>query len=154
MKEDKIEWILLFDNSDEHFPLFISHYFFRYDRGRLDSYQKPPPTPRARAACDRIIHNHFAEGIRRSESKVSAEALFLSIMSTLKSSSSEMELDRPNIEEYLTESIYDTSHEKLLLYPPILPSSFIFFLFSLLHFFEQLMGFVFVVSVFSKERPS
>ncbi|RWR93457.1 Phospholipid/glycerol acyltransferase [Cinnamomum micranthum f. kanehirae] len=34
-------------------------------------------------------------------------------MSTLKSSSSEMELDRPNIEEYLTESIHDTSHEKL-----------------------------------------
>ncbi|KAL6008532.1 hypothetical protein ACLOJK_034044 [Asimina triloba] len=37
-------------------------------------------------------------------------------MSKLRSSSSEIDLDRPNIEEYLTESIHDTTaHHKLLL---------------------------------------
>ncbi|XP_058072687.1 glycerol-3-phosphate acyltransferase 9-like [Magnolia sinica] len=36
-------------------------------------------------------------------------------MSELRTSSSEIDLDRPNIEEYLTESIHDTSNHKLLL---------------------------------------
>lgn len=79
-------------------------------------------------------------------------------MSELRSSSSEMDLDRPNIEEYLTvSSIHETSHdEKLLLYLS-LSLSVVHFIKRLMflvlvfhsssrHFFIWLMGIIFLLS--------